>query len=191
MCGKPVKSSNAKIMSFPTETRVIMRFPVMPVIHWAVGDTLESRVHEKISSGGDLLSSLWRTALGEKDDAGLPGVEAGKQNLLLWSGFSVLTDLTPTGKNSPCSLSPRITYEISRSVFYLIRHPNATQGSCRQKGPCFQSLPPGHLLHLSVMPPKHTLLQNFLQIYQSAEKNQFVFPGFASREYLTVHGGGK
>lgn len=33
MCGKPVKSSNAKIMSFPTETRVIMRFPVMPVIH--------------------------------------------------------------------------------------------------------------------------------------------------------------
>lgn len=33
MRGKPVKSSNAKIMSFPTETRVIMRFPVMPVSH--------------------------------------------------------------------------------------------------------------------------------------------------------------
>lgn len=186
MRGKPVKSSNAKIMSFPTETRVIMRFPVMPVIHWAVGDTLESRVHEKISSGGDLLSSLWRTALGEKDDAGLPGVEAGKQNLLPCSGFTVLTDLTPTGKNSPCSpLFPLGSHMKSPEV---IRHPNATQGSCRQKGPCFQSLPPGHLLHLSVMPPKHTLLQNFLQIYQSAEKNQFVFPGFASREYLTVHG---
>lgn len=58
MRGKPVESSNAKIMSFPTETRVIMRFPVMPVSHWAMGDTLESRVHEEISSGGDLLSSL-------------------------------------------------------------------------------------------------------------------------------------
>lgn len=120
MRGKPVKSSNTKIMSFPTETRVIMRFSVMPVIHWAVGDTLESRVHEKISSGGDLLSSLWRTALGEKDDAGLPGVEAGKQNLLPCSGFTVLTDLTPTGKNSPCSpLFPLGSHMKSPEVYFI------------------------------------------------------------------------
>lgn len=170
MRGKPVKSSNAKIMSFPTETRVIMRFPVMPVIHWAVGDTLESRVHEKISSGGDLLSILWRTALGEKDDAGLPVVELG--NKTSYHGLVLPSSLIshPLARIHH-ALLPLGSHMKSPEVYFIWSDTwTPLSGSCRQKGPCFQSLPPGDLLRLSVMPPKHTLFQNFLQIYQNAEK---------------------
>lgn len=135
--GSPVKSSSTKTMSFPTETRAIMRFSVMPLIHWAMGDTLGSINHKKISLGGDLLSVFWRTVLGEKNDAKLPSVVARKENLLQQSGFAILTNTTPSGKNPRFSPSTWITHDVSRSVFYLIIHPNATQLFLQTEGTLF------------------------------------------------------
>lgn len=162
----------------------------MPVSHWVMGDTLGSINHKKISSGGDLLSVLWSTEKkGEKDDAELPGWQVG--NKTSYKGLLLLSSLIsyPLARIHE-ALLPLGSHMMSPDVYFILLYTRMPLScSCRQKGPCFQSLPSDYLLCFSVKPPKSTLLQNSLQIYQNAEKNQLIFLGFTSRQYLTMHNG--
>lgn len=110
----------------------------------------------------NLTDILWRIARKEgsmvnpqvsepRRGKALPGNSTGYRTL------SVLFSRLQLPGKFPCALSSTWTWwDLSRSLVYLVTHLNAISCSCRQKGPCFLSLPSGHLLCFSVMPPKRS-----------------------------------